>query len=216
MRVEGVIFDMDGVIFDSELIWKCAFEEANKRFGIDFTEDYRIKLCGKDERTIRDELRPKLGLKTDGYRDFQLNYVTESTKRGIQLKTGFRELYDYIVSKRIKIALATSSSSSRARLLFEKQGIIIDSAFDSCVFGENVNHSKPDPEIFIKAAELMNLKPSNCLVLEDSLNGIKAALSGGFQTIMVIDLIEPSQMIFENRVPVAYNLLDVLKMMEET
>lgn len=194
-ELKAVIFDMDGVIFDTESLWKKAFECANKEFALDLTESYRQSTCGKKESLIREELTnayPKLDVA--GYRNFMLDYVNRTIDCGdFEIKIGFLELIEFLKSKNLKIALATSSHKKRAEALFKKKNLDLYSIFDTTVFAEDVGtKSKPDPYIFLSTADRLGEKPENCIVLEDSLNGVEAAINGGFQTVMVVDLIEPT------------------------
>ena len=194
-RFSGVIFDMDGVIFDSEVLWQRAFKLANKQFGLNFTEEYRQSCCGKDENLIRSELRQTHpSLDADEYRDFIVDNVSQTIeKSGAPLKDGFCELVRYLKQNGYKTALATSSAKQRAQKLFAKKNLDIDEIFDGTVFCEDVKVSKPNPEIFLKAAKKLSLAPGECIVLEDSLNGLLAARLGGCASVMVVDLIEPDE-----------------------
>ncbi len=210
--IKGIIFDMDGVIFDSESIWKRGFELANRKFNLNFTELDRQNCCGKDEKSIRNELKKNYpDLQVDEYRDFIIGYVENTIKtEGAPIKDGFFELMNYLHLKKIKTALATSSKRLRALTLFEKKGIVPLNVFQGLVFSEDVLTSKPNPEIFLLAAQRIGLAPKACLVLEDSYNGIEAAARGGFSAIMVKDLIEPTDDIKNKCLFVADNLFDIL------
>lgn len=209
---KAVIFDMDGVIFDSERLWKDAFEQANEVFGLHFTEADRQACCGKDEQSIRRELKEtNPSLPVDEYRDYMVRYVRNSIeKSGANVKEGFLPLTEWLRLHGYKLALATSSHKVRAELLFEKAKINAAAVFDGMLFGEDVRASKPNPEIFLKAAQLVNRTPANCIVLEDSLAGIEAARRGGIPVIMVPDLIEPTEEAQKTCLFVAQNLTEVL------
>lgn len=212
-KYKGVIFDMDGVIFDSEALWKEAFELANIKFGLEFTEEYRQSCCGRDERSIRNELRViHPGLDADEYRDFMNCHVREAIEReGAPLKEGFCELAQFLKESGFKTALATSSVKARAERLFGKANLDMCGLFDGTVFAEEVKISKPDPQIFLCAAGKIGVSPADCIVLEDSLNGIKAAKSGGFAPVMVVDLIEPDEAAKNSCILVARSLTEVTK-----
>ena len=190
----GVIFDMDGVIFDTESIWKKAFEFANVNYNLNLSEEYRQSTCGKNEIVIRDELRREYpSLDVDAYRQCMLDYVRKTIETGeFAVKSGFVEVVRSIRSEGILTAIATSSHRERAEKLFELKGIDIDNVFDAKVFSEDVGkRAKPDPYIFLLAAERLGASPKNCFVIEDSINGIVAAYDGGFSPIMLVDLIDP-------------------------
>jgi HAD superfamily hydrolase (TIGR01509 family) len=210
-KFKAIIFDMDGVIFDSESVWKKAFEQANQKFERNFSEQERQSFCGMDEQSIRAQLREKYSdLNVDEYRDFIVNYVNYTIKEeGAELKEGFYELIKFLKDNGYKIALATSSSNKRASMLFEKKGLDKNSLFDAMVFADEIKVSKPNPQIFLLAAQKLNIEPKSCVVLEDSPNGICAAERGGFNAIMVKDLITPTKELKSKCILVADCLNDV-------
>ena len=194
MAIEAVIFDMDGVIFNTESLWRDAFVYANRRFGLSLTERDRQAICGKTESVIRAELRKTFPLlDADAYRDSMLAYVKEAIDEGrFEIKSGFLSLMHYLHDKGIRTALSTSSHRDRAYMMFERMGLNLDEFFQVTVFSEDVgDKSKPDPYIFTLAADKLGLDYSVCCVIEDSINGIVAASRGGFLPIMAVDLIEP-------------------------
>ena len=208
----GVIFDMDGVIFDTERLWKDAFEKANIKYGLDLDEQYRQSTCGKSEIMIREELRNNYPLlAVDEYREFMLQDVKDSIASGnFEVKSHFAELITYLKTNHIVLALATSSHKERAEKLFALKGLSITDIFDAAVFSEDVgSRSKPDPYIFLKAAEQIGIAPKNFCVLEDSINGIEAASKGGFVPIMVVDLIEPDDYCKSNTKAIVKDLIEI-------
>ena len=207
--IKAVIFDMDGVIFDSESIWQKKTVEANEKFGIDVTEEVRIGICGKNENVIREELKKLYpDFDTDIYREYVMKEVLSALNSGnFEVKKGFDTLISYLKEKKLKIALATSSDSVRGKNMFKNKGYDIDKIFDATVFGEETGkRSKPDPFIFQLAAKKLGVDASECIVIEDSLNGIKAASAGGFKPVMVIDIIKPDDFCKENCMLISDNL----------
>ena len=193
--IKAAIFDMDGVIFDTESLWKKAFLAANKKFNVDISEEYRQGMCGKNEKLVRDELRvyrPELDV--DSYRDFMLESVNHDIAYGaFETKPSFLKIIAYLKSRGIRIALATSSHKERAELLFRLNGMRIAGIFDATIFAEDaLGKSKPDPFMFLEAAKRLDVSPDESLVIEDSLNGIEAAVRGGFIPVMAVDLIPPN------------------------
>lgn len=207
---------MDGVIFDSERIWKEGFFAANKKFGLNFTESERQKYCGKDECSIRRQIsREHPYLNADEYRDFIIEYVNDIIERaGAEIKAGFFELMSWLKQNSFAVGLATSSKKERALKMFLKNGLDPYCIFDSIVCGDDVKVSKPNPEIFLKTAEKINCLPVRCTVLEDSPNGIEAARRAGMDAVIVKDLISPTQEDLNKCVFCADNLLQVLEFLK--
>ena len=194
-KITAVIFDMDGVIFDTESLWKKAFLAANKKFEVDISEEYRQGMCGKNEKLVRDELRVhRPNLDVDAYRDFMLESVNHDIRVGdFKMKPFFKETIDFLKSKGIKIALATSSHKARAEMLFKLKEMEIARVFDAAIYAEDaLGKSKPDPYMFLEAAKKLGQDPSNSIVVEDSINGIEAAVRGCFVPVMAVDLIPPN------------------------
>lgn len=214
----GVIFDMDGVIFDSESIWKQASERANILFKTDLTETDRQNCCGKDELTIRQELRARYpDLDVNSYREFINTFVREKEcTEGVPQKCGFLRLIEFLKQNKFKTALATASRKERALRLFEKQGQSVCELFDAAVYADDVKTAKPDPDIFLTAAKKIGVAPKNCIVIEDSINGIIAAKRGCFAPIMIVDLIKPTEECKRACVHIADELNSVLEFLNIT
>ena len=212
--MKGFIFDMDGVIFDTENIWKDALYKANEIYNLDLDENYRKSICGKDENIIRKELKDLFpNLNVTEYREYIINYVKNEIKNGnYNIKYYFLELIHILKSKNFKIALATSSNKDRAEILFKNKNIDIN-MFDVCIFSNDISIGKPNPEIFIKASNKLSLNPTDCYVIEDSINGLVAAINGGFIPVMVIDLIEPTECINDNVKYIFNNLKEILNIL---
>ena len=194
-KITAVIFDMDGVIFDTESLWKKAFLAANNKFAVDISEEYRQGMCGKNEKLVRDELRVhRPSLDVDAYRDYMLQSVNHDISVGnFEIKPFFKETIEFLKSRGIKIALATSSHKARAEMLFKLKEMEIAGIFDAAIYAEDaLGKSKPDPYMFLEAAKRLGEEPSNSVVVEDSLNDIEAAVKGGFVPVMAIDLISPN------------------------
>lgn len=194
-KITAVIFDMDGVIFDTESLWKKAFLAANKKFEVEISEEYRQGMCGKNEKLVRDELRVhRPTLDVDAYRDFMLESVNHDISVGdFEIKPFFKEIIEFLKGKGIKTALATSSHKARAEMLFKLKEMEIAGVFDETIYAEDaLGKSKPDPYMFLEAAKKLGEDPSSSIVVEDSINGIEAAVRGGFIPVMAVDLIPPN------------------------
>ncbi len=192
-KAKAVIFDMDGVVFDSEVNWKFADRAADVKFETGFDESVRAACCGRDEKSVRAFLRSiKPDLDVDAYRDYIIESVRQAEEiNGAPIKRGILELISVLDRLDIKTALATSSRRERVTKLFEKAKIDHEKIFGAVVTCNDVSRAKPDPEIFLKAADKIGVSPEESIVLEDSPNGLTAAMRGGFTPIMIIDLIAP-------------------------
>ncbi len=210
--MNAIIFDMDGVIFDSESVWKLAFNEANKKFNLNLTENYRQSTCGQNETDVRKDLkRTYLNLDVDAYRDYMCQFYKDYiSKQGIPLKTGFLELVEYLKQTNHKIALATGSDKQYVQIMFKHAHLNIHKIFDFIITGDEVKNGKPDPEIYIKASNGIKEQSANCIVLEDSLNGIKSAFVAGCKPIMVVDIIKPNAYAKSHAIKICNSLKEVL------
>lgn len=180
----GFIFDMDGVIVDNYLYHIDAWGEFCKRHGLNFeVEDFTRKYFGKNNTDI---LQALFGKNLTG---------TEIDMLGEEKEAIYRELYqpyikpldgllDFMRELRIqggKIAIASSAPQSNINFVVEKT--CIKEYIDVSVNGNMVRLGKPNPDIFLKAAELLRIQPGKCLVFEDSFSGIQAAINAGMQVV---------------------------------
>lgn len=207
--VEAVIFDMDGVIFDTEKIWKQEFFKANEKYGLNLNEEYRQKnAVGKRDSDIRIAMKKEFpNADIDGFMDYWHSNVKGVFLENINLlKPGFEELVLALKGNNIKIALATSSTMDRCEILFNNCGLKISEVFDFVVTKENVEKGKPNPEVFLKAINGLCVKNENSIVLEDSLLGIESAFRAGAMPVMVVDLIMPNDNIKKMCKNVVYSL----------
>ena len=191
---DAVIFDMDGVIFDSERVYRqCWFELAEKYGLADIGTPYNASIGTTYART-REIMLAAYGadFPYDAYAKEAMSVYHEKYDGGrLPLKAGVRELLRYLKSANRKIALASSTE----RRIVEKQlawaGLL--TYFDSLVCGDMVKRSKPAPDIFLKACEMLDAEPARAYAIEDSYNGIRAAAAGGLRPIMVPDLLPATE-----------------------
>ena len=210
---KAVIFDLDGVIFNTENCWKVGFEIITKKYGLPLDENYRITICGKSEAKIIEELNIKFPtLDAVTYRkEIADEYVNQIEKGNYHLKEGFLELIDVLKKKNYKIALATSNLRWRMEKIFSNKGIDPYKIFDVIITVSEIgNRTKPDPYIFLKAAEQLGADPNETMVIEDSLNGIEAAVRGNFLPVMDIDLIPPNEYAKDHCYKIVDSLLEVI------
>lgn len=215
-KVKAVIFDQDGLMFDTERLSVEAWGVVGKKYGISVGEEFFDLVRGSKPDVVRGLLREMCGP------DFDVEHFLEEKrlfsyeqikKDGVPVKPGLKELLTYLKERGIRTAVATSSSRHWTEQNVKGAGI--DGFFDAYAFGEMVTHAKPDPEIFYLAADMLGEKPEECIVLEDSFNGINAALNGGFLAVMVPDLSIPGPEMVKQLTAKCDSLLDVIRLFEE-
>lgn len=214
-NIKAVIFDMDGLMFDTERIYQKAWIQAGREAGLDITEPFLATLRGGSHAQVKARFLECFGNDLDferlRARRIQLTDVTLE-QNGVPVKTGLRELLQFLKQHRLLTALA--SSSPRATVLHHLTETALTDFFSAIVTGDMVTVCKPDPEIFLKAAKTLDVHPGQCMVLEDSINGIYAAHAGGFLPVMVPDLTEPDQALQQLLYARCTSLLDVIPLLE--
>ncbi len=192
-EIKAVIFDMDGVLQDSETISDITWEMAAKEWGFELNYDALQACRGSNRHDIELKLKEFYGQDFDSHafleRTSQLFHEIENTK-GIPLMHYAKEILEYLKPK-YKLALASSTRGESVRRQMKAGGLI--DFFETLTTGDMVKHSKPEPEIYLKAAESIGIKPENCIAVEDSPNGIKSAYAAGMRVIMVPDKIQPDE-----------------------
>ncbi len=190
--IKAVIFDMDGLMIDTEVVNYQYFGGFYKEMGYSLSqEDYYTCFTGRPIDMALDMVKEKTGL-TYNNKDF-FAYLEKNKERWLNqivpLKAGLNELLDYLKDNHYKIAMATSSGLDRVHRLFMTYDTL--KYFDVIVCGPDVKRGKPAPDIFLKACELLNIDPKDALVLEDSEAGIEAAYNAQIRVICIPDLKEP-------------------------
>lgn len=214
--IQGVIFDMDGLMFDSETVWAACWVPVCSRYGLEVPEEMIAGVRGCAGETMLAALRRYLGDDApveDIWRDakaFVNNHVME---RGVPIKPGLLDLLEYLHDCGLPMAVASGSIKPVIEANLAKAGIA--SYFDVLLSGEALGRGKPDPLIFLETAKLLGTKPSRTVVLEDSFNGVEASHNGGFITVMVPDLAEPDERIRSLATAVVSRLDDVIDLMED-
>lgn len=216
MEIKGVISDMDGVILDTEKLYVRFWCEAANFYGYPMEKWHAL--------SIRSMARPFAIEKLKGYLGEDFDYYAVHDKRielmdkyieenGIEAKTGAEKLLSYLKENGYKVALATATGVERTQKYLKQLGLY--EYFDEIVCASMVEHGKPEPDIYLYAAEKIGLKPQECLALEDSQNGIKSASSAGCKTVMVPDLDVPADEIKPLLYGIADCLEDVIKILNK-
>lgn len=192
--MKTVIFDMDGLLVDSEVRAIKAWCEVAKEYNIPSIEELFPYMMGTNPETRRVIFEKHYGTSfnfcecNEKVRDLAHRYEEETP---IPLKKGSAELLSYLSANGYKIGLA--SSGKRETIERRMKGHGLWQYFDAVISGEMVKVSKPDPEIFLLCAQKLGSSPEDCTVLEDSPNGITAAHAAGMRPVMVPDLYSPEE-----------------------
>lgn len=193
-KADLIIFDMDGLMFDTEKIAFISWKKAADNYGYDIDEEIFKKTIGVNLKRTIEIYMEHFGERfpVDAIKDERFE-VAENliSLNGVPVKAGLYELLEYLKGTDVKMAVATSTSRQRATALLKMAGI--DTHFDYVLCGDEIVNSKPHPEIFLKVSEKLCCMPENCIVLEDSEVGIMAAHKAGMVPIMIPDMKEPEE-----------------------
>lgn len=209
--MKNIVFDMDGVIFDTEKIWVEAYKKASKKFNQNFDETLRKQVCGMNNNEINKIFAEKFPeIDALQVRKFMTDYVQKTIqKQGVQLKDGFVELIHFLKTKKFKLALATGSELEVVENYFEQVGLKVNEIFDAVIAGNMVEKSKPAPEIYVSACNKLGVNSHGCIAIEDSPNGVVSASKAGLDVLFVIDQIEPDEQINKHAKHIFNNLFEV-------
>ena len=215
-KIQGIIFDMDGLIFDTEPIYYQAAQQAADELGIPYDMEIYKNFIG-----VGDEL-----LWASYHEMFDADHGVETVHQLIQrsyeyaevifdkgevpLKPGFKELLAVLKEQAIPRVLASSNNRPTIEHLLAINELTDE--FEAIVSREDVQVAKPDPAIFLKAAQIMALPKEHLLVLEDSEHGVTAAHRAKIDVIMVPDLLEPSVEAHERTLTIVNSLHDVIEL----
>ncbi|XP_045471998.1 probable pseudouridine-5'-phosphatase isoform X2 [Harmonia axyridis] len=190
--ITNVIFDMDGLLLDTEIHYEKAFENIMKRYDMTFRKEYQLKILGCDGDTISKYFVDHLGLPCT-HEEFQSQKDAEMDRlsQHCSVMPGAQKLVEHLHKQKIPIAVATSSGQQSFDLKTKDHKEFFK-LFDHIVLGSSdpeVKKGKPAPDIFLVCASRFpnKPKPEDCLVFEDSPNGIQGANAAGMQTVMVPD-----------------------------
>lgn len=184
--MKAVIFDMDGVLIDSEPLWKIAEVEGFKKVGLDLTHTDCEETVGLRIDEVVKMWHQKVGWDNKSLKEVETDIIDilirEIKQQGRALE-GVHETLEKIKSADLKIGLATSSANRILNVVLDH--LEIRSYFDSTHSAEDEKFGKPHPSVFLKAAQKLGVSPLNCLVIEDSLNGIVAGKAARMKVVAV-------------------------------
>ena len=210
INVKGVLFDMDGVILDTEKLYTRFWCEAAQALGFPMTHEMALGMRSLSRQMGERQLKSYLGEEVDYYqvRSKRIEMMTAFVnENGVELKPGIHELLAFLKEHGIKTSIATSSPLDRTKAYLSQVGLV--DAFDELVSGHMVEHGKPAPDIYLYAAEKLGLKPEECLVLEDSPSGLLAAYRAGCIPVLIPDQDQPDEETRNRAYAVVGNLVAV-------
>jgi HAD superfamily hydrolase (TIGR01509 family) len=191
--IAAVVLDMDGTVLDTERVYVETFFETVAPFGYTLSREFLHSLVGGTREQFQAGLRSQLGddFPYDDHRRAYLARRDELLALGIPIKPGVAELLDTIASLGLKSAIATAATRVNAEDNLVRAGL--RGRFEVVVTRDDVEHSKPRPDIFLAAAAGIGTDPLNCLAVEDSHNGVRSAHAAGMMTVMVPDILQPTE-----------------------
>ncbi|MCL2374672.1 MAG: HAD family phosphatase [Treponema sp.] len=190
-RPAGAIFDMDGLMLDTERPIIPLWQKAAQSFGWDVPQEMKLRAIGRNGDDIRAMFMAEYGsnFPYEGIRQ-ELNRLTsEQFEKGIPCKPGLRALLDHLAFLGVPLAVATSTGRDRALWKLRIAGILDRFAVFAC--GDEVRQGKPAPDVFLLAAQRLGKPPSACVGFEDSPAGLQGLCAAGIRSVFVKDLLEP-------------------------
>lgn len=208
--IKTIVFDMDGVLFDTENVGIRAWHQAAEELRIDNVENIINNCRGLNEEATKRYITNFYNGKLDADKCLKLFFKKHQEiidESGVPLKTGVHELLSYLKENNYTIALA---SSTRKELVvnYLKEVNILE-YFSVIVTGDMIEKGKPEPDIYLRACKEVDKEPKNCIAIEDSFNGIKSAYRANMNVIMVPDVVQPTEEISKMLYKKLDTLLDV-------
>ena len=209
---KAVVFDMDGVLVDTEKIYRLCWKKNGMSIGIpdDEMEHVCDRVAGGNKITNARVFKDIMG------EDFQYLQFRQRTmdlfdeyvaEHGVEIKRHVAETLCFLQSRGIRIALATSTGRERAMQRLSHVGIL--DFFEEMVCGDEIVKGKPNPDIYIRACEKIGVSPEEAVAVEDSVNGVISADTAGLYTVMVVDLIKPNDITEQHADQTFYDIKDI-------
>lgn len=190
--IKGAVFDMDGLMIDTEKLYLRYWKQAAADFGYNMQDEHVFAIRSLARKYSIPKLKNFFGedFPTEEIRARRTELINAHIeKHGIEVKKGLFQLLDFLKSHGIKLAVATATQRDRTIMYLNKINAL--SYFDAVICGDMVTNGKPEPDIYITASAQLGLPPEQCAAFEDSPNGIKSAHSAGCYVIMIPDMTPP-------------------------
>ena len=191
MSLRLVIFDVDGLLLDTERVWKCAWQETTGFLHLQIAPEQFDRLIGRNGQDYQDRLKDILKDQcgVEEFMNEMRRIGMEKLKTELRLKPGAVELLKYLSGAGIERAIATATERNLTEERLRRMGV--DSYFQCVCCGDELRRRKPFPDIYLKVLEMTGCPPKRALVLEDSPVGVEAAYRAGIPCIMIPDVIKP-------------------------
>ena len=211
--VLGVLFDMDGVVIDSESLYTRFWMEAAGDLGFPMTREQALQMRSLNPGLAKSKIESFFGKEADyaairAHRIELMNAHVEA--HGVDEKPGIRALLALLKEKNIPCAITSSTAVPVIRQHLGRLGLL--EGFTALRSGKDVPHGKPAPDIYLAGAAALGLKPENCLAIEDSPTGVEAAWRAGCRTIIVPDQDQPDEVTLSRCFARADSLFDVMEL----
>lgn len=196
--MKAVIFDMDGLMFDTENVFMQGCEVVGERMGIKNLREVAMLTLGANKEASDRIFQRELGeqFELEQFRSYIKEYLHDFfTNNHVPVKKGLYILLEYL--KKEGYHMAVASSTQQSEVMRRLEDAKIRDYFDAVIGGDMIQKSKPEPDIYLTACKAISQKPEDCYALEDSRNGLLAAFRAGCKAIMVPDLWQPDQEILE-------------------
>ena len=191
-RIRGVLFDMDGLVLDTEKLYTRFWIEACRFYGFPMTLEQALKMRAANSKLSEENLHSFFGPEVD-YRQCRSKRIELMDAfieaHGVEIKPGILALLEHLEARGIPAAITSSAPRDRIEKHLASVGLL--NRFDAICSGHDVPHGKPAPDIYLHGAAALNLPPESCLALEDAPTGILAAYRAGCVTVMVPDMDQP-------------------------
>ena len=209
--MKAAIFDMDGLMLDTEPLYQQARQNVAKELGYELKDSFYLSLIGRNHIEIESLIIEYFGSNfpmPHFQHLWQSRWKNQVEAFGINRKRGLTELLAWLESLKIPVAVATSSDFDYATLSLKSAGL--GSEFEHIVTGDQIANGKPAPDIYLEAADRLKVAPENCIAFEDSEAGVMSASSAGMRVYLVPDLKVPSVATRSRAYSVADSLIEVL------
>ncbi len=214
--IKAVIFDMDGLLLDTEKLLVKFWVQAAREMGFPMTVEQALGLRSLHRSFAIPYLKEQFGEDFDYLRvrsrrmELMRGWLEHNP---LEIKDGAAQLLDYLNSNEIKTAVCTATDMERAKSYLSQVGLF--EKFDTVISAAMVKTGKPSPDIYLYAVEQLRIKPSECIALEDSPNGVKSAAGAGCITVMVPDLTQPDKELSDMIYAKVDSLNDIIKLLEQ-